>query len=55
MTKRELLDNVDFQSAPDDALIEIPNAQYGMDGDEREQVFVSEVRYWEFKNQINLW
>lgn len=55
MTKRELLENEDFKKAPMDAEIEIPNALYGENGDEREEVFLSKVNYWEFKNQINLW
>lgn len=55
MTKQELLESEAFKNAPMDAVIEIPNAHYGVDGDEREEVFVSEVQYWDFKNQINLW
>lgn len=55
MTKRELLQNEAFMNAPMDAEIELPNWHYGMEGDQREGVFLSEVRYWDFKNQINLW
>jgi hypothetical protein len=55
MTKQQLLENEVFKNAPMDAKIEIPNSLYGVDGDEREEVYLSDVRYWEFKNQINLW
>ena len=55
MTKRELLENAAFMAAPDDAVIELPNCHYGKNGDMREEVLLSEVKYWEFKNQINLW
>lgn len=55
MTKKQLLENEAFKNAPDNAVIELPNAHYGLDGDEREEVFLSKVQYWEFKNQINLW
>ena len=40
---------------PEDARIEIPNWHYGENGDKREEVFISEVTYYDFKNQINLW
>lgn len=55
MTKRELLENKAFKDAPMDAEIEIPNALYGENGDEREEVLLSRVRYWTFKNLIDLW
>lgn len=55
MTKRELLENAAFMAASDDAVIELPNCHYGENGDMREEVLLSEVKYWEFKNQINLW
>ena len=55
MTKKELLENEAFKNAPDDALIEIPNWHYGLEKDQREEVLLSEVKYWDFKNQINLW
>ena len=55
MTKRELLENEAFKNAPMDAYIEIPNGKYQEGADEREDVTISEVRYWDFKNQINLW
>lgn len=54
MTKKELLENKAFMNAPDNAIIELPNWHYGLEGDEREDVFLSEVKYWVFKNQINL-
>ena len=37
MTKKELLENEAFMNAPDDAIIEIPNAAYREDFDEREE------------------
>ncbi len=52
--KKELLENKAFMNAPDNAIIELPNWHYGLEGDEREDVFLSEVKYWDFKNQINL-
>ena len=55
MTKKELLENAAFMAAPDDAVIELPNWHYGENGDMREEVLLSEVEYWEFKKQINLW
>ena len=55
MTKKELLENEAFKNAPDDAYIEIPNARYQQDFDEREEVTISVVEYWDFKNQINFW
>lgn len=55
MTKKELLENEVFMNAPDDAIIEIPNAAYREDFDEREEKTISEVQYWEFNNLINLW
>lgn len=51
MTKKELLENEAFN----DAYIEIPNARFQQDFDEREEVTISVVEYWDFKNQINLW
>lgn len=54
MTKKQLLENKAFMNAPDDAYIEIPNGNYGIDGDEREDTTITEVRYWEFRNQIDL-
>lgn len=54
MTKKQLLENEAFMNAPDDAYIEIPNGHYGLDGDEREDVTITEVRYWELRNQIDL-
>ena len=55
MTKGDLLNNKDFMEAPMDAVIEIPNAHYGLEGDEREEVYLSKVQYWKTYNQINLW
>lgn len=54
MTKKELLENEAFMNAPDDAYIEIPNAAYREGFDEREEKTITDIRYWEFKNQINL-
>lgn len=55
MTKEELLENEAFMTAPMDAVIELPNWHYGENGDKREEAPLSEIEYWEFKNQIHLW
>lgn len=54
MTKKELLESKAFQDAPDDAYIEIPNWHYGLEGDLREDITPTEVRYWEFNNRITI-
>ena len=52
MTKRELLQNEAFKNAPMDAEIEIPNRWYKEGVDERDDVTIEEVRYWNFNNLI---
>ena len=54
MTKKELLENEAFINAPMEAVIELSNWHYGMDGDEREDVQLSEVHYWDLLNLITL-
>ena len=54
MTKKELLETEAFINAPDDAWITIPNRWFKEGVDEREDVTIEDVRYWEFKNLITL-
>ena len=53
MTKKELLENEMFKSAPMDAEIEIPNRYYCTGVDEREDKTIEDVHYWEFKKLIS--
>ena len=52
MTKKELLSNPDFINAPDNAEIIIPNIAYEDGVDEREEVPITVVKYWDFRNEI---
>ena len=54
MTKKELLESEGFKNAPMDAYIEIPNWHYEQDGDYEENATPTSVKYWEFRNQINI-
>lgn len=54
MTKRELLENEDFKNASMDSVIMLPNWHYGLEGDEVEYKPLSEVKYWDFKEQIDI-
>ena len=52
MTKKELLSNPEFIRTPDDAEIIIPNITYQEGVDEREEVPITVVKFWDFRNEL---